>query len=354
MRRPEGEPRPALFSWTAGPQLRSLWAVLSLAQTADERGRLPASDAAPLNGLPAMKSEEAHPTPRHGSELTGLRGDEAEWTLAIRPRRHWWDLRLGELWGSRELVMLFVWRDFVSLYKQTILGPLWYVVQPLLTTVVFTVIFGRIAGLSTEGVPQFLFYMAGTITWTYFATSLTKTSQTFIVNAAVFGKVYFPRMSVPVSVVISNLISFAIQLVLFLGFLVYFAWKGAAIHPSAYLVFLPFLVVLMAAMGLGFGISVSALTTRYRDLQYLVAFGTQLAMYLTPIVYPLSSVHGAMRWLVLANPMTAVVETFRLGFFGVGTVTAGMLLYSTAFTLVLFTVGTLLFNRVERTFMDTV
>jgi lipopolysaccharide transport system permease protein len=301
-----------------------------------------------------MKGEQAAPTHVGGSESTRLPSAEDGWTLIIRPRRHWWDLRLGELWGSRELVMLFVWRDFVSFYKQTILGPLWYVIQPLLTTVVFTVIFGRVAGLSTEGVPPFLFYMAGTVVWSYFAASLTKTSQTFLANAAVFGKVYFPRMSVPVSIVISNLVTFAIQLVLFLGILAYYALKGAAVQPTAYAAFLPLLVLLMAAMGLGFGISVSALTTRYRDLQYLVAFGTQLAMYLAPIVYPLSSVHGAMRWLVLANPMTAVVETFRLGFLGVGTVTAGMLLYSTAFTLVLFSVGTLLFNRVERTFMDTV
>lgn len=301
-----------------------------------------------------MKNEQAHPPQLLGSETLSSRGAEDGWTLVLKPHRHWWDLRWGELWAARELVLLFVWRDFVSLYKQTILGPLWYVVQPLLTTVVFTVIFGRIAGLSTDGVPQFLFYMAGTVVWGYFSTSLTKTSQTFLANAAVFGKVYFPRMSVPVSIVISNLIGFAIQLVLFLGFLVYYALKGAVVHPNAYIALLPLLVLLMAAMGLGFGISVSALTIRYRDLQYLVAFGTQLAMYMTPVVYPLSSVHGAMRWLVLANPMTSVVETFRLGFFGVGSVTAGMLLYSAAFTFVLFLIGTLLFNRVERTFMDTV
>jgi lipopolysaccharide transport system permease protein len=277
-----------------------------------------------------------------------------EWTMVLRPRRHWWDLRFGELWGARELVMLFVWRDFVSLYKQTVLGPLWYVVQPLATTVVFTIIFGRIAGMSTQGVPQFLFYMAGTTVWSYFASSLTKTSQTFNANAGMFGKVYFPRMSVPVAAVISNLIGFAIQLAVFLGFFIYYLLAGADIHPNGYIALLPVLVVIMAALGLGFGIVVSASTTRYRDLQYLVAFGTQLAMYCTPIVYPLSSVQGKLRILVLTNPMTGVVEMFRFGFFGTGGASVGLLAYSAVFAVALLVLGTLLFNRVEQTFMDTV
>ena len=277
-----------------------------------------------------------------------------DWTQIIRPKRRWWDLRLGELWSARELVALFVWRDFVSLYKQTILGPLWYVVQPLLTTIVFTIIFGRIAKLSTDGMPQFLFYMAGTVVWSYFSTCLTKTSQTFIANANVFGKVYFPRMAVPLSVVLSTMIGFLIQFLLFCGFVVYFMATGTAVQPNAYALLLPLLVLLMAGLGLGFGVVVSALTTRYRDLQYLVVFGTQLAMYLTPIVYPLSSVHGKLRLLVLANPMTSIVETFRKGFLGVGDASWTMLAYSTVFTVVLLLVGSLLFNRVERTFMDTV
>lgn len=277
-----------------------------------------------------------------------------DWTQIILPKRHWWDLRLGELWDARELVALFVWRDFVSLYKQTILGPLWYVVQPLLTTIVFTVIFGRVAKLSTDGTPQFLFYMAGTVVWSYFSLCLTKTSQTFITNANVFGKVYFPRMAVPVSVVFSSMIGFLIQFLLFCGFLVYYMVAVSAVRPNAYAVLLPLLVLLMAGLGLGFGVVVSALTTRYRDLQYLVAFGTQLAMYLAPIVYPVSSVHGKLRVLVLANPMTSIVETFRRGFLGVGDASWTMLAYSSVFTVVLLLVGSLLFNRVERTFMDTV
>jgi lipopolysaccharide transport system permease protein len=277
-----------------------------------------------------------------------------EWTRIIRPKRHWWDLRLRELWDARELVALFVWRDFVSLYKQTILGPLWYVVQPLLTTIVFTVVFGRIAKLSTDAMPQFLFYMAGTVVWSYFSLCLTKTSQTFIANANVFGKVYFPRMAVPLSVALSSMIGFLIQFLLFCGFVVYFVLTGTVVRPNAYALLLPLLILLMAGLGLGFGIVVSALTTRYRDLQYLVAFGVQLAMYCTPIVYPLSSVHGRMRLLVLANPMTSIVETFRRGFLGVGDASWIMLVYSSVFTVALLLVGFLLFNRVERTFMDTV
>lgn len=284
-------------------------------------------------------------SPRLGSD---------DWTLVIRPQRHWWDLRLSELWSARELVALFVWRDFVSLYKQTILGPLWYVVQPLLTTIVFTVIFGRIAKLSTDGMPQFLFYMAGTVVWSYFSICLTKTSQTFLANAGVFGKVYFPRMAVPLSVVLSSMIGFLIQFLLFCGFVVYYMATGSAVQPNSYALLLPLLVLLMAGLGLGFGVVVSALTTRYRDLQYLVVFGTQLAMYLTPIVYPLSSVQGKLRVLVLANPMTSIVETFRRGFLGSGDASWGMLAYSMVFTVVLLLVGSLLFNRVERTFMDTV
>jgi lipopolysaccharide transport system permease protein len=258
------------------------------------------------------------------------------------------------LWQARELVMMFVWRDFVSLYKQTILGPLWYIVQPLLTTVVFTVMFGRIAHLPTDEIPPFLFYLSGTILWSYFATTLTKTSQTFLANANIFGKVYFPRMAIPVSVVISNMISFAIQFVMFGCFVIYYAATGTAVRPNAYAVLLPVLGLLMAGLSLGFRVLVSAVTTRYRDLQYLVAFGTQLAMFLAPVAYPLSSVHGKLRLLVLANPMTGVIEAFRRGFLGQGDVRPALLVYTTVFMLVLMVIATLLFNRIERTFMDTI
>jgi len=288
------------------------------------------------------------------SILTNRKLDSENWTMIIRPQRHWLDLRLGELWQARELVMLFVWRDFVSVYKQTILGPLWYLVQPLLTTITFTVIFGRIANLPTDGLPQFLFYMAGTVIWSYFAACLTKTSNTFIANAGIFGKVYFPRLAVPLSILISSLVSFAIQLGLFLAFVVYFALAGAAIRPNLWILLTPVLLPMMAGLGLGFGIIVSSLTTRYRDLQYLVTFGVQLLMYATPVVYPLSTVSGAFRWLILANPMTPIVESFRFAFLGAGTVDGWHLLYSAAFMLAVLLIGILIFNQVERTFMDTV
>jgi lipopolysaccharide transport system permease protein len=282
------------------------------------------------------------------------RPDEPEWTLVIRPKGRWFDLRLRELWQGRELVWLFFWRDFVALYKQTILGPLWYLVQPLMTTVVFTVAFGRIANLPTDGLPQFLFYMSGTVVWTYFANSLTKTSTTFLANAQIFGKVYFPRLTVPLSILLSNLVAFGIQFLLFLGFVAYFMIKGADVQVTAWALLLPVLIVIMAGLGLGLGIIVSALTTKYRDLQYLVVFGVQLLMYTTPMIIPLSSVSGKWRWIMVANPMTSIMEAFRQGYLGEGTISAPLLLYSAAFALAASVGGALLFHRVERTFMDTV
>jgi lipopolysaccharide transport system permease protein len=204
--------------------------------------------------------------------------EDEDWTLIIRPQRHLLDLRLGDLWRARDLIMLFVWHDFVSIYKQTILGPLWYLIQPLLTTITFTIIFGRIAQLSTDGLPPFLFYMSGTVIWSYFADCLNKTSQTFINNANLFGKVYFPRLAVPISILISNLIAFAIQFLLFIGFVIFFIVVGAPVQPNAWILLTPLLVLLMAGFGLGFGIFVSSLTTRYRDLRFLVTFGVQLWM----------------------------------------------------------------------------
>ncbi|MBI4787116.1 MAG: ABC transporter permease [Chloroflexi bacterium] len=280
--------------------------------------------------------------------------DDGEWTMVIRPQRSWFDLRLGELWQARDLVMLFVWRDFVSVYKQTILGPLWYLIQPLLTTITFTVIFGNIAKLPTDGLPQFLFYMSGTVIWSYFAECLNKTSTTFITNTHLFGKVYFPRLAVPVSILISNLVTFAIQLAFFLVFLVYFAVAGAGVQPNAGILLTPVLVVMMAGLGLGFGIIVSSLTTRYRDLRFLVTFGVQLLMYATPVIYPVSAIPEQYRWLILANPMTPIVESFRFAFLGAGTLDGGQLLYSFGFMLGVLLIGVLIFNRVEQTFMDTV
>jgi len=277
-----------------------------------------------------------------------------DWDLVIRPKTRWFDLHLGDFWRYRDLTMLFVWRDFVSTYKQTILGPLWHLITPLLTTLIFTVIFNRIADIPTDGLPPFLFYMCGLTAWNYFADCFNRTSGTFVTNAAIFGKVYFPRLTVPVSVVISNLVKFAIQFLLFVSFMIYFGARGSQIHPNLLILLTPYLLIVMAAIGLGAGIIVSSLTTRYRDLQVLVGFGVQLLMYATPIVYPLSTVPGKYRWLLIINPMTPVIETFRYAFLGNGTFSVMCLLYSTGATLVFLFLGILLFNHVEKTFMDTV
>lgn len=276
------------------------------------------------------------------------------WTKIIRPKRGFLDLRLRDLSHARDLIMLFVQRDFISAYKQTILGPLWYLIQPLLTTVVFTVIFGNVAKLPTEGLPQFLFYLSGTVIWSYFAACITKTSDTFVSNADLFGKVYFPRLAVPVSILISNLITFAIQFVLFLFFMGYFVLRGTALHPNWWILFLPVLILIMAGLGLGLGIIISSLTTKYRDLRFLVQFGVQLLMYATPVILPISSFSQRYRWIVLANPVTPIVENFRYAFLGSGTVDLTGLVYSFGFMLVVIFVGAVIFNRVEATFMDTV
>ncbi len=277
-----------------------------------------------------------------------------QWDLIIQPQRSLFDLHLGDLWRYRDLVMLFVRRDFVSVYKQTILGPLWYLIQPLLTTITFTVIFGNIAKLPTDGLPQFLFYMSGTVIWTYFAECLTKTSNTFVNNAHLFGKVYFPRLAVPVSILISNLITFGIQFAFFLAFMGIFALRGSEIRPNVWIALSPVLVLMMAGLGLGFGIIISSLTTKYRDLRFLVQFGVQLLMYATPVIYPSSSIPERFQGLIKLNPMTPIVETFRYAFLGAGSVHPLDLLYSAGFMLVIVFLGAVMFNRVEATFMDTV
>jgi lipopolysaccharide transport system permease protein len=285
---------------------------------------------------------------------TPPRTDSDTWDLVMRPHSGWFDLHLMDLWRYRDLVGLFIWRDFVSQYKQTILGPLWFILQPLLTTIVFTVVFGNIAGLSTDGLPKILFYLSGQVVWGYFSGSLTATSTTFVSNAHIFGKVYFPRLTVPVSIVISQLIQFALRLVLFIAFLVYFALHGADVRLTSTLWLVPVLVLIMAALALGLGIVFSSMTTKYRDLRFLLTFGIQLLMYATPAIYPLSQVQGRYRTLMLLNPMTPILEAFRHAFLGVGSFTAAQLTYSAAFACAALAVGVLLFTRIERTFMDTV
>ncbi len=249
---------------------------------------------------------------------------------------------------------MFVKRDFAAQYKQTILGPAWYLIQPLLTTVTFTVIFGGIANLPTDGLPQFLFYMSGTVIWTYFASSLTKTSDTFISNASLFGKVYFPRLSVPISILISNLITFAMQFVFFLIFVGYFMLSGTNVHPNLWVLATPLLIFIMAGLGLGFGILISSMTTKYRDLRFLVQFGVTLLMYATPVIYPQSAIPEQYRLLIQLNPMTPVVEAFRYAYLGAGSANWGQLAYSFGFMVVIVLIGAVVFNHVEATFMDTV
>ncbi len=277
-----------------------------------------------------------------------------QWDIKIRPQRSWFDLRLGELWTYRDLVMLFVRRDFVSIYKQTILGPLWYLIQPLLTTLIFTVIFGQIANLSTDGLPQLIFYMSGTVIWGYFANCVNNTSSTFVGNAGLFGKVYFPRLTVPIAVLISQLISFTIQFSMFLVFLIYFVLSGSNVAPNLWVLLTPLLLLMMAGLGLGFGIIFSSLTTHYRDLRFLVGFGVSLWMYATPVIYPVSAVPEKFRLLIQANPLTSILEAFRFAYLGAGSVDIFHLLYSAGFMMAVLLIGILIFNRVENTFMDTV
>ncbi|MFI5295198.1 MAG: ABC transporter permease [Thermodesulfovibrionales bacterium] len=276
------------------------------------------------------------------------------WTSIIRPVSGWFDIHLSELWRYRDLIMLFVRRDFVAVYKQTVLGPLWFLIQPLFTTVVFTIIFGRIAKIPTDGLPQPLFYLSGVVAWNYFAGCLNSTSNTFAGNAGIFGKVWFPRLTVPISVVITNLITFAVQSLLFLGLYFFFLVRGAAIAPKPALCLLPLLILQMAALGLGFGIIISSLTTKYRDLTYLVGFGVQLWMYATPVVYPLSRVPERWQWIIAMNPMAAVIEVFRYAFLGAGTVHLWQMGLSVVTTVLVLILGIILFSRVEKSFMDTV
>lgn len=276
------------------------------------------------------------------------------WDLIIQPKRRWFDLHLRDLWHYKDLIYLFVRRDFVAFYKQTVLGPLWYLLQPLLITIVFTVIFGKVARIPTDGVPRFLFYLAGNVAWNYFANCLNQTSNTFVKNVGIFGKVYFPRLTVPLSVVIINLIKFAIQLLLFLGFYIYFVMIEEPVHPTLFILLLPILVLQMALLGLGAGILVSSLTTKYRDLTYVMGFAVQLWMYASSVVIPASSVPEKYQYLYMMNPMASVVEMFRYAFFGVGVVNPICIAISWGVTLFVLFAGIILFSRIEKTFMDTV
>ena len=273
--------------------------------------------------------------------------------VVIVPKTGWLDINFQELWKYRDLITLFVKRNFIAQYKQTILGPAWAIVQPLLTTVIFTIIFGSMAGLSAEGVPSFLFYMSGTIAWTYFSNCLTNTADTFTKNAAILGKVYFPRLVMPISTVLTNLISLSIQFLMFLCFLIYY-WAKGEVHPNTYVLLLPVLVLQMAMLSLGSGIIISALTTKYRDLQMLVGFGVQLWMYGTPVAYDIRIIPQKYMGLYMLNPMTPVINTFRTALLGISNFQQRYYLCGWIVTVIILFAGIILFNRVEKTFMDTV
>jgi lipopolysaccharide transport system permease protein len=275
----------------------------------------------------------------------------------IIPKKNLFDINLKEIWQYKDLLFLFVRRDFVATYKQTVLGPLWFIIQPIFTTLMFTLIFGKLASIPTDGLPPILFYMCGITCWNYFSESLSKTSNTFTSNANIFGKVYFPRLIVPISIIISNMVKFIIQGIIFLLFFYYYYLIGANINPNITIAVLPLLLLLMAGLGLGFGILISSLTTKYRDFQFLVVFGVQLFMYATPVVYPLSLAKeklGSYSWIAFANPMSSIVEAMKYAFLGQGQFSWHLLLYSFIFMIILLATGVIIFNKVEQNFMDTV
>ncbi|MCA9034587.1 MAG: ABC transporter permease [Planctomycetaceae bacterium] len=281
--------------------------------------------------------------------------DEAEqWDLIIRPKRHLLDVNLQEIWDYRDLLYMFVKRDIVTVYQQTILGPIWFFVQPIATMLTYVIVFGRIANISTDGVPAPMFYLSGVIIWNYFQDCLLKTSGTFVSNAGIFGKVYFPRLIVPLSQVISGVIKFLIQFLLFLALWVWYLINADALHPNLWLLSTVYCLLLMAGMGLGLGIIFSSLTTKYRDLNFLLAFGVQLLMYATPIIYPMSVLSENMRWYLWWNPISHVMEAFKYGFLGSGSASIAGLAYTTGFTVITLILGVIIFNRTEQTFMDTV
>lgn len=279
---------------------------------------------------------------------------EQEFKTVITPERKWFDLNIKELWQYRDLIALFVRRTFVSKYKQTILGPAWAIIQPLFTTVIYTIIFGNIAGLAPSGVPTFAFYLCGYTAWCYFSGCLTETATTFTANSAIMGKVYFPRLVMPISTVLAQLISFAIQGAFFLMFLLYYMIIGENVHPNMFILLTPVLVLQMACLGLGFGVIIASVTTKYRDLVHMIGFGVQIWMYITPIAYDIGIIPEKYQNIYMLNPITPIVNTFRYAYLGTGSLRIDFFIISWVETLIVLFLGVILFNRVEKTFMDTV
>jgi lipopolysaccharide transport system permease protein len=290
-------------------------------------------------------------------EMNSTENIENDWLFEITPKNKFFSLNLKEVWQYRDLLMLFVKRDVVTVYKQTVLGPLWYLIQPLFTSVTFTIIFNTVAGIETGTIPPFLFNLAGIMIWNYFTACLNDTSDTFKKNAAIFGKVYFPRIITPLSVVISNLIKFGIQFFIFVAFYLFFYIQGAPLSLNIYGLFFPFLILLMGILGLGLGMLISSMVTKYRDLSYLISFGVQLLMYLSAVMYPMALIRDKMpdyAWLVQYNPLAYIIETTRYILLGVGTVSVLGLVYTICITIIVFFVGLLVFNKTEKSFIDTV
>jgi lipopolysaccharide transport system permease protein len=279
---------------------------------------------------------------------------DEQWDLEIKPSNSLFHLHLKDVWAYRDLLLLLVRRDFVSFYKQTILGPLWFFIQPIFTTIIFTFVFGKMASIPTDGLKGPLFYLAGITAWNYFSDCLNKTSTVFKDNAAIFGKVYFPRLIMPLSIIVSNLVRFGVQMLLFIAMLAYYAFFGGFFGLNWYALLFPVLILLMGLLGLGCGLIITAMTTKYRDLAFLVAFGVQLLMYATTVIYPLSAKYPKYSWIIKYNPMTPIIETFRYGFLGKGTFSWASLGYCTGVTLFVTLLGIVIFNKVEKKFVDTV
>lgn len=277
----------------------------------------------------------------------------SKWDTVIESKSSLFDVNFREIWHYRDLLFLFVKRDFVTVYKQTILGPLWFFIQPILTTITFTIIFGNVAGLSTDGSPKLVFYMAGITLWNYFSTCLTTVSGVFNANAGIFGKVYFPRLIMPLTIIVSNLMKFGVQFLLFLLFVFYYSFHGK-IQPNSWVLLTPLIVLLMAIIAMGMGLILSSLTTKYKDLNQLISFGVQLFMYATPVIYPSSAVPQNFKWIVDLNPLVGLFNYFRYAYLGAGSFSFQMLYYPILFSIVILAFGIIVFNKTQKTFMDTV
>jgi lipopolysaccharide transport system permease protein len=280
---------------------------------------------------------------------------EEKWTEVITAKRGLLDIRFKEIWHYRDLIWMFVKRDITSTYKQTILGPIWFFVAPFFTVIMYTFVFSEIAGIGTDGIPAPLFYLGGTTLWNYFQVCFTSSSSTFVANAGIFGKVYFPRLVSPISTILSNLIRFFIQIGVFITLMIFYSVTGRySVHINQYILLFPILLALMAGIALGVGIIASAVTTKYRDLQLFIGFGVSMLMYATPVIYPMSQVPEKFKGILMLNPIAPIIETFRYSIFGVGEFSLSGLMYSTIFMIVTLFIGIVMFNQVEKTFMDTV